>query len=281
MVLIFTIGLMSVTNELQMPCPNCQGPITYPPAMAGQLGCCPHCMTDIQLAGSSSNSTATTPGQNSAAQSKQASPRQIPLVKIGLLLVGVLLIVVAGLLIRSEPNEKANALFVEATKAKLAGDSATSFDQATRSYVHAAENVQRILDDYPNTEIAVQLVQGKCAIGGNLFIFDKFMQRRIGKHILADLLNAPATVDGVITNRENKVTCMANLRAIDDAVCAWADANKKDYRTTAYSLTDANVLKFFENGRLPQCPSGGTYSGGHSISLVAPSCSLSHLGHTL
>ncbi len=75
-----------------------------------------------------------------------------------------------------------------------------------------------------------------------------------------------------------KNSCIANLRMIDSTVQQWALENKKQ-STDTYALSDTTLLGYFKGSALPYCPSGGDYSAGTAVAL-APTCSLSALGHT-
>ncbi|MGB0581294.1 MAG: competence type IV pilus major pilin ComGC [Limisphaerales bacterium] len=76
-----------------------------------------------------------------------------------------------------------------------------------------------------------------------------------------------------------KNSCIANLKQIDGAVQQWALENKK-IATDTYSLTQADLLAYMKSSRSPECPGGGTYSAGTTVS-GSPTCSLSGDGHTL
>jgi len=66
------------------------------------------------------------------------------------------------------PDEKANALFVRAAdlvdEARFAGQ--TDYGKAAQSYEQAVSLLERILDRYPSSQVAVELAQGKSGIGG-------------------------------------------------------------------------------------------------------------------
>ena len=76
-----------------------------------------------------------------------------------------------------------------------------------------------------------------------------------------------------------KNSCIANLKQIDGAVQQWALEQKK-VATDTYALTDTTLLAYMKGSRLPECPGGGTYSAGATVS-ASPTCSLSTDGHTL
>jgi hypothetical protein len=70
--------------------------------------------------------------------------------------------------------------------------------------------------------------------------------------------------------------CVVNLRRMDLAKEAW----KVLYRKMSGSIVqESEVEKFFEDGRTPRCPQGGTYTYGSLDS--PPSCSLQFEGHSL
>lgn len=75
-----------------------------------------------------------------------------------------------------------------------------------------------------------------------------------------------------------KNACVANLRMIDSTVQQWALENKKQ-STDTYSLSDTTLLGYFKGSSLPYCLAGGTYSPASAVAL-APTCSLSSVGHT-
>ena len=70
-----------------------------------------------------------------------------------------------------------------------------------------------------------------------------------------------------------KNSCVANLRMIDSSVQQWALEYKKQ-------SSDTSLMGYFKGSVLPYCPGGGTYSAATVVAL-APTCSLSSLGHTL
>lgn len=76
-----------------------------------------------------------------------------------------------------------------------------------------------------------------------------------------------------------KNSCIANLKQVDAAVQQFALEQKKT-ATDTYSLTDTVLLAYLKGSRLPDCPGGGTYSAGSTVS-GSPTCSLSATGHTL
>jgi prepilin-type N-terminal cleavage/methylation domain-containing protein len=76
-----------------------------------------------------------------------------------------------------------------------------------------------------------------------------------------------------------KNSCIANLKQIDGAVQQWALENKK-VATDTYSITDTTLLAYLKGSRLPECPSGGSYSAGATVTS-SPTCSQSAEGHTL
>jgi hypothetical protein len=59
----------------------------------------------------------------------------------------------------------------------------------------------------------------------------------------------------------------------------WALEEKKIASDT-YSLTQSDLLAHMKSSRMPECPGGGTYSAGSTVTGL-PTCSLSGDGHTL
>jgi len=75
-----------------------------------------------------------------------------------------------------------------------------------------------------------------------------------------------------------KWICISNLKQIDGAIQQWALENKMK-ETEASNL--AAAIKYLKDGKLPKCPSGGSYAAGKTVG-DAPTCSLGvTLGHTL
>lgn len=75
-----------------------------------------------------------------------------------------------------------------------------------------------------------------------------------------------------------KNECINNLKQIDAAIQIWVIGNK---RTDSTPPELEAVVKFLKKGKLPKCPSGGTYSPGKTYA-DAPVCSKGkELGHTL
>ena len=72
----------------------------------------------------------------------------------------ILLLLVVGC---GDPNQKANTLFEEAFQLIELADSHlnVSDDEAIKYYEKALSNVQRIIDDYPNSDLAVKLISGE------------------------------------------------------------------------------------------------------------------------
>jgi prepilin-type N-terminal cleavage/methylation domain-containing protein len=96
--------------------------------------------------------------------------------------------------------------------------------------------------------------------------------------ILIALLAAiaiPGLVHARATSQKN--TCISNLRQIDSAVQSWAMENKK-ISTDTYTLDDVKTYINRNPGVLPECPSGGTYNPGATVS-DPPTCTIS--GHAL
>ena len=77
------------------------------------------------------------------------------------LLVCLLLVGVVGC--GGGPNQKANTLFEETFQLiELAdGHLNVSDDEAVKYYEKALSKVQRIIDDYPNSDLAVKLISGE------------------------------------------------------------------------------------------------------------------------
>jgi competence protein ComGC len=73
--------------------------------------------------------------------------------------------------------------------------------------------------------------------------------------------------------------CQINLRSIDQAVQQWAIENKVNSKST-YNVNTNKILAYLKDGRLPICPTGGTYLSGTNVSKP-PMCSHSAEGHTL
>ena len=71
--------------------------------------------------------------------------------------------------------------------------------------------------------------------------------------------------------------CIANLKQIDVAVQQWGLENKKLAAAT-YSFGDRTLLQFLKSSALPQCPAGGRYLPGSTVTNV-PRCTIP--GHTL
>ena len=72
--------------------------------------------------------------------------------------------------------------------------------------------------------------------------------------------------------------CVGHLKQIDGAIQQWALENKK-LDSDVPDLSAA--AKYLKGGVLPQCPHGGFYAAGKTVSDV-PTCSLGvTLGHSL
>jgi chromosome segregation ATPase len=72
----------------------------------------------------------------------------------------------------------------------------------------------------------------------------------------------------------SRKTCINNLRLIDDAKQQWA----ADYGKPVDAVpTEKDLLPYFKDGALPQCPDGGVYSLNRVDEV--PTCSIA--GHTL
>ena len=72
--------------------------------------------------------------------------------------------------------------------------------------------------------------------------------------------------------------CINNLRQIDGAVQQWALENKKKSSDT-YTLNDVkSYIKLTSAGNLPECPAGGKYSPGGTVTN-SPTCTIT--GHAL
>ncbi len=69
-----------------------------------------------------------------------------------------------------------------------------------------------------------------------------------------------------------KSTCLRNQTVMEHAVQEWAFMTGKSMND-AYLLTDPELLSYFMSSRLPECPSGGTYTPGGTTS-EAPNCSV-------
>ena len=67
----------------------------------------------------------------------------------------------------SNPNEKANKLFVEASQLVKKAQEAekTSYSDALKLYEKALEKIERIQSKYPSSELAVNLVQDRIKVG--------------------------------------------------------------------------------------------------------------------
>ncbi len=93
-------------------------------------------------------------------------------------------------------------------------------------------------------------------------------------------LLAAVAVPNFLKARVNaqKNSCVANLRMINSTVQQWALEIEKQ-STDTYSLSDTTLLGYFKGSYMPYCPGGGTYSPAAAVAL-APTCSLSALGHT-
>ncbi len=75
-----------------------------------------------------------------------------------------------------------------------------------------------------------------------------------------------------------KYECISNLKQIDGAIQQWALDNKRA-ETSVPDLPAA--IKYLKGGKLPKCPSGGSYGPGKTVA-DAPICSKGKaLGHTL
>lgn len=70
--------------------------------------------------------------------------------------------------------------------------------------------------------------------------------------------------------------CMANLRVMDTAKAQWAFDAKK---TSTDVPVSTDIIPYFHDGRMPECPANGTYR----IRRLArqPNCSYWPEGHTL
>ena len=64
-----------------------------------------------------------------------------------------------------DPNRKANGLFVAAVQL-LASAEAKSLDEAIKDYEQALKNIQRIIDDYSESDLAVKLISGEALFRG-------------------------------------------------------------------------------------------------------------------
>lgn len=88
--------------------------------------------------------------------------------RFGVTWLSFLLVIVLGC---SSPDEKANKLFVEAsrlvTSAKEA--EATSFSEAYDGYAQALEKLEKILKDVPSSQMAVKLLQDEVVVGSMPF----------------------------------------------------------------------------------------------------------------
>ena len=88
----------------------------------------------------------------------------------------------------------------------------------------------------------------------------------------------PNFVKARTTSQQN--ACINNLRQMDGAVQQYA-LEKKLSSTATYTLTDLQpYVKLTSAGALPDCPAGGTYSPGGTVTNP-PTCSLSGSGHAL
>ena len=73
--------------------------------------------------------------------------------------------------------------------------------------------------------------------------------------------------------------CILNLRSMDTAVQQWAIESKMNSKST-YVLNTNKILAYLKDGRLPECPTGGSYAAGTNVSKP-PTCSNSADGHSL
>ena len=59
------------------------------------------------------------------------------------------------------PQERANVLFVEAVKLIQAGNQQQDPDKRLKQLERAQSNLHRIVNDYPSSDLAVQLISGQ------------------------------------------------------------------------------------------------------------------------
>jgi hypothetical protein len=64
-----------------------------------------------------------------------------------------------------DPNKKANELFVEAVKLIASGDEQTG-EAAIKDYEQGLANIQTIIDDYSESDLAVKLISGETLFTG-------------------------------------------------------------------------------------------------------------------
>ena len=66
----------------------------------------------------------------------------------------------------TDPNEKANELYVEASQLMQSAKTVESYSEAFEIYNSALKNIQRIMSKYSTSTLAVQLVSGETKIEG-------------------------------------------------------------------------------------------------------------------
>jgi len=66
--------------------------------------------------------------------------------------------------------------------------------------------------------------------------------------------------------------CVNNLRHIDSVIQQWA-LEQKVPDTNSCSLTNEQILSYFQRKTLPICPEGGTYTAGRTLTNW-PECSI-------
>jgi prepilin-type N-terminal cleavage/methylation domain-containing protein len=91
-------------------------------------------------------------------------------------------------------------------------------------------------------------------------------------------LLAAVAIPGFIKSRNSArvKSCISNLKTLNAAKVQWAFNERK---ATASIPVAADVFPYLRDGRLPECPAGGTY---RLRSLARnPACTLWSDGHTL
>jgi hypothetical protein len=126
--------------------------------------------------------------------------------------------------------------------------------QLTDEKAKLAKDVQLAQSQAERSQAAIQQAQARMTENANSIAEQRILQ----------LKQSQAAVN----------TCINNLRQIDSAKQQWASDNQK---TPDAVPTPQEIVRYFPNGQLPQCPGGGRYN----LNAVSNSPTCSIPGHVL
>src|ERR1043166_3199282 len=84
---------------------------------------------------------------------------------------------------------------------------------------------------------------------------------------------AAIAIPSYVKARDNSQlqACVNNLRQLDGAAQTWALENKKS-STSSYTMSSLKpYIKLTSAGNIPDCPAGGTYTAGSTVTNSPPS----------